>query len=208
MLSSTRMNYTFTPHTQKKMYGVKEKWRSTGTDLQRRDSQHCTWWQWKCLHLNALLIFISGTKSEECHHGMNFHNYERWLRIKLIPNLPPDSVLVVNTAAYHNVQLNLPPTSSSRKSSTIDWLSDCGISLSDQICKPRLYSLIKLLKPWFKTFKTDVLVPHHGQSVLWLLPYHPDLNLTELIWEFVKDYITRKNVSFCLEMPWNWLRKS
>jgi hypothetical protein len=60
-------------------------------------------------------MLILGTKSEEYLHGMNFDNYEIWLRTKLIPNLPPDTVVVVNNAAYHNVQLKLAPTSSSRK---------------------------------------------------------------------------------------------
>jgi hypothetical protein len=96
--------------------------------------------------LNALLILKSGTKSKEYQHRVNFDNYERWLKVKLIPNLPPDSVLVMNNAAYHNVQLNLAPTSSSQKIVTIDQLSDFGILLCDQICKPKLYSLIKLHK--------------------------------------------------------------
>jgi hypothetical protein len=34
---------------------------------------------------------------------MNFDNYERWLKKKLIPNLPPNSVLVVDNAAYHKI---------------------------------------------------------------------------------------------------------
>jgi hypothetical protein len=66
------------------------------------------------------------TKSKEYQHGMNFDNYERWLKVKLIPNLPPYSVLVMNIAAYHNIQLNLAPTSSSQKTVTIDWLLDFG----------------------------------------------------------------------------------
>jgi hypothetical protein len=50
-------------------------------------------------------MFKSGTKSGDYHHEMNFDNYERWLKTKLIPNLPPNSVLLVDNAAYHNVQL-------------------------------------------------------------------------------------------------------
>ena len=30
----------------------------------------------------------------------------RWLEDKLIPNLPPKCVLVMNNAAYHNVQVD------------------------------------------------------------------------------------------------------
>jgi hypothetical protein len=92
-------------------------------------------------------MFKSGTKSEDYHHEINIDNYEIWLKTTLIPNLPPNSVLLMDTAAYHNVQLNAAPTSSSRKSAMIEWLSGRGIPFSDRMCKPELHSLIKLRKP-------------------------------------------------------------
>jgi transposase len=126
---------------------------------------------------------------------MNFDNCESWLKTKLIPNLPAYSVLLMDNAAYHNVRLNSAPTSSSRKSAMIDCLSDRGMPFSDRMCKPELYSLIKLRKPRFKTIKIDALLAEHGHSVLCLLPYHPDLNLNELIWASVKEYVARMSVS-------------
>jgi hypothetical protein len=39
-------------------------------------------------------MFKSGTKYGDYHHEMNFDEYERWLKTKLIPNLPPNSVLL------------------------------------------------------------------------------------------------------------------
>lgn len=41
---------------------------------------------------------------------MNFNNYVKWIREKLMPNIPPNSVIVVDNAPYHNVQLNPAPT--------------------------------------------------------------------------------------------------
>jgi ketopantoate reductase len=70
---------------------------------------------------NALLMCKSGTNCGDSHHEMNFENYERWLKTKLIPNLPLNSVLVVYNVAYHNLQPNPAPTSSFRKSAMIDW---------------------------------------------------------------------------------------
>jgi transposase len=148
---------------------------------------------------NALLKFKSGTKSGDYHHEINFDNYERWLKTKLIPNLPPNSVLLVDNAAYHNVQLNPAPTSSSRKSAMIDWLSHRGIPFIDRMCKPELHSLIKFRKLRFKTFKIDALLAEHGHSTLRLPPYHPDRNPIELIWASIKEYVARKNVSFRLD---------
>jgi hypothetical protein len=90
-------------------------------------------------------------------------------------------VLVMDNGVYHNAQLNLAPTSSSQKSARIDWLSENGISFSEGICKPKLYSLIKMCKPRFRTFRIYALLVKHAYSVHGLLPYHPDLNLIELI---------------------------
>jgi transposase len=143
-------------------------------------------------------MFKSGTKSGDYHHEINFDNYERWLKTKLIPNLLPNSVLLINNAAYHNVRLNPAPTSSSRKSAMIDWLSDRDIPFSDRMCKPELYSLIKLRKR-FKTFKIDALLAEHGHSAFHLPPHHPDLNPNELICVSIKEYVARKNVSFRLD---------
>jgi predicted O-methyltransferase YrrM len=46
---------------------------------------------------------------------MNHENYKKWLHEKLIPNLESKSVIVVDNASYHNVQLNQHPTSNARK---------------------------------------------------------------------------------------------
>jgi hypothetical protein len=62
-----------------------------------------------------------------------------------------------------------------------DWLPERVIPFSDRICKPELYSLIKLRKPQFKTFRIDALHVEHGHSIFCLPPYHPDLNPTELM---------------------------
>ena len=44
------------------------------------------------------------------------------LRERLIPNLPPNYVLVIDNAPYHNVQLNRAPNSNSRRDFMISWL--------------------------------------------------------------------------------------
>jgi hypothetical protein len=78
---------------------------------------------------NALLIFKSGckSKSSDYHDDMNAENYETWLKEKLIPNLPQNSVVVTDNASYHNVQLNRAPTSASRKSEMKEWLMQKNI---------------------------------------------------------------------------------
>ncbi|VEN64476.1 unnamed protein product, partial [Callosobruchus maculatus] len=64
---------------------------------------------------SALLIFKSGCKTGDYHDDMNSTNYEQWLKDYLIPNLPPNSVIVSDNAPYQNIKVDPAPNSSSRK---------------------------------------------------------------------------------------------
>jgi hypothetical protein len=92
---------------------------------------------------NCLTLFQSGTKSGDYHDEMNSANYEKWLRDKLIPNLPCQSVIVKDNAPYHSIQENKAPTSNSRKIEMVNWLKDKQIPYSDDMLKPALYLIIK-----------------------------------------------------------------
>jgi hypothetical protein len=46
---------------------------------------------------NALLMWKADSNTEDYHSQMNFQNYEKWLREKLIPNLPPNLSLLLIT---------------------------------------------------------------------------------------------------------------
>ncbi|CAH2108760.1 unnamed protein product [Euphydryas editha] len=69
---------------------------------------------------NALLMFKSGSKAGD-YHDMNYINYEKWLRTQLIPNLNPNSVVVIDNAPYHNKLMNLAPTSTDKKAKMESW---------------------------------------------------------------------------------------
>lgn len=58
---------------------------------------------------NALLTFKAGGKSGDYHDNMNYENYEKWLKTQLIPNIPPNSVVMVDNASYDNKQYDLVP---------------------------------------------------------------------------------------------------
>jgi hypothetical protein len=57
---------------------------------------------------------------------MNHTNYKKWLQEKLIPNLKPSSIVVVDDASYHNVQINWHPTSNARNAEMLSWLDKHG----------------------------------------------------------------------------------
>lgn len=147
---------------------------------------------------NALLMFKSGTKSGDYHDEMNGTNYEKWLKDKLIPNLPPNSVVVIDNAPYHNVKLNPAPTSNSRKQDIITWLEEKGIAHNPAMLKLQLYQLVKDNRDKYIEYKFDKLLTDDGHSVLRLPPYHPDLNPIELVWATIKGNVAKKNTTFKL----------
>ena len=73
---------------------------------------------------NAYLRFKSQQRMGDYHSEMNSANYQKWLQEKLIPNLPANSVLVIDNAPYHNTLINPPPTSNSKRNVMISWLEN------------------------------------------------------------------------------------
>ena len=51
----------------------------------------------------------------------------RWLEGKLIPYLPPKCVLVIDKAAYYNVQVDRRPVRATKKHLIQEWLTRHGI---------------------------------------------------------------------------------
>jgi len=54
----------------------------------------------------ASLLFKAGSASGDYHSEMN-SNFLKWMKERLITNLPCNSVLVLDNAPYHNIQVYL-----------------------------------------------------------------------------------------------------
>ncbi|KAJ8707389.1 hypothetical protein PYW08_010641 [Mythimna loreyi] len=142
---------------------------------------------------NGLLIFKSVYKTGETH-DMNFSSYKKWLETQLIPNLSPNSVVVLHNAPYQNKVLDPTPTSNDKKSKMESWLAEKGIPFEKNMRKPQLYDLIKKHKDVHKRYVVDEMFKQKNHDVLRLPPYHPDLNPLEMAWVAVKEYVAEKNV--------------
>nr|XP_022913139.1 uncharacterized protein LOC111423981 [Onthophagus taurus] len=138
----------------------------------------------------------SSCTTGDYHREMNFKNYKKWITDQLLPNLPDNSVLVIDNAPYHNKQVNKCPTSTTRKMEMADWLRRRNINFCPQMTKPELYNIIKQNKPRYKEYELDKLLNDRNHDVLRLPPYHPDLNPIELVWTSMKQYVAAKNVTF------------
>ena len=141
---------------------------------------------------NTLLIFKSNQKTGDYHDNMNADNYRRWIEEKLVPNLPANSVLVIDNASYHNVQLEKTPTSNSTKRDMQDWLTRHAIPFRPDMVKAELYEVVKMYKSNFKTYLIDQILQSQGHLVLRLPPYHPELNPIEMMWSEIKRGVAEK----------------
>jgi hypothetical protein len=88
---------------------------------------------------------------------------------------------VVDSALYHNVQINWRPTTNARKSEMLSWFDKHGIWYSSDMTTVEVYDLIKMHKQQYETFVIDGLLAKHAHMVIRLPPYHPDLNPKEKI---------------------------
>ena len=148
---------------------------------------------------NAYTRWKSNCSTGDYHNDMNFENYEKWVTEKLIPNLPPRSVVVIDNAPYHNKQKEKCPTSASTKDNMKQWLMERNIPFSNDMLKPQLYGIIQNFKPRYKRYLIDELFNQKGHDVLRLPPYHPDLNPIELVWASMKEYVANKNTNFSFQ---------
>ena len=147
------------------------------------------------------LVFKSlSTDGRDYHKEMNATVFMDWTIKKLIPALPPKSLVVLDNASYHSVRVEgtKTPTSNNRKAEMQEWLVKNNIKFENKMTKPKLYELIKQNKPPPK-FKFDELLKEHGHEALRLPPYHCDLNPIELIWGDVKGLVGQENSTFKLK---------
>lgn len=141
---------------------------------------------------NALYMFESPENKDENLHYMTSENYIKWMNSQLIPNLKPNSVVVVDDPFYQNLLHNPAPGPNARKQEIIDWLEYRNIVHSTSMLKPQLYQLILQHKESFKEYKIDNLLRNNSHSILRLPPFHPELNPIRQIWPLLKQSLGRK----------------
>ena len=94
---------------------------------------------------NTTLIFHSKKNRGDYHDEMIGEHFEKWFRNKLIPNIQPNSLIVMDNASYHS-QLDDPvPTKSWTKKKMTEWLVRHNITFPKQALKSKIWSIIPKL---------------------------------------------------------------
>ena len=60
-------------------------------------------------------MYKASSCTGDYHKEMNAVNFTKWLTEKLIPNLPPQSAIVMDNASYHSVLVEKCPTTNTKK---------------------------------------------------------------------------------------------
>ncbi|CAG4943652.1 unnamed protein product [Parnassius apollo] len=137
----------------------------------------------------ALTIFKSDSKCGDYHGDMNATNFHNWVSHKLKNKLAPNSVVVMDNASYHCVQVKKKPTMSSLKRDMQDWLRERNVEFTPDNTKSQSE----------KIYVIDEILKASGHIVLRLPPYHPDLNPIELVWADIKNNLATNYINTSLD---------
>jgi transposase len=140
---------------------------------------------------NAKLTYKSTKKTGDYHGQVNYELFSKWFQEKLLPNIPKNSLIIMDNAPYHNVLSPCSaPTSASRKEYMRLWLAQNNVPVSDDCLKPEMIELLNKIAP-APTYAIDVIAAQAGHEVLRTPPYHPELQPIETCWGIVKNQVAR-----------------
>ncbi|PSN49344.1 hypothetical protein C0J52_04294 [Blattella germanica] len=64
---------------------------------------------------------------------MDSYRFTLWFKEQLLPNIPENSVIIMDNASYHSRELCRAPTSNSRKSVMQEWLRKNNVQFDENL---------------------------------------------------------------------------
>lgn len=140
---------------------------------------------------NAKLVFKSTRKTGDYHGQMNHKIFTKWFKEMLLPNIPKNSLIIMDNASYHKVLAeHSDPTRASKKDIIVGWLRKNGVPISDDCLKAELIEIMEKMVP-SPTYELDEIAAEKGHKIVRTPPYHPELQPIEICWGVVKNQIAR-----------------
>lgn len=156
----------------------------------------------------AKTVFKSLRKTGDYHGQMNADIFQKWFKEKLLPNIPPNSFIILDNASYHNTLSNSSsPTAACSKKRIQNWLEANKIPCSADCLKAELIEALGRLAPE-PIYVIDEMARQHGHDVVRTPPYHPELQPIEICWGIIKNEVARnckftmKELEIQLESAW------
>jgi transposase len=163
---------------------------------------------------NAKLVFQAKSNTGDYHGSMDEDNFTRWFTEQLLPNIPDESVIIMDNASYHNMYLDDGvPSLNSKKLLMREWLDSKNIPYEEGHLRPKLVDLINEHRPprIFKLdhmLKNDLRFKDRNITILRTPQYHPELQPIEKCWAVLKQHMamhcdfTMKGLKENLENAW------
>ena len=146
----------------------------------------------------AKIVFKSTRKTGDYHGQMNGELFKKWFSNKLLPNIPQNSMIIMDNASYHNILAEYSaPTPTCSKKRIYAWLDDNKIPCKEDCLKVELIEILRKIAPE-PTYAIDVIARQYGHEVIRTPPYHPELQPIEICWGIVKNEIAR-NCDFTMD---------
>lgn len=139
----------------------------------------------------SLMAFASKTTGDY-HEDMNGEKFTEWFT-SMLCSLPEPSIIIMDNAPYHSMQIDKPPAQSQKKADIVAWLRKNGVDANMNMLKAELVRLLKENKPTKIRYVIDEIALEHGHRVIRLPPYHCEYNAIELVWAQIKGYAARHN---------------
>ena len=122
-----------------------------------------------------------GPMTDDYHADIDAEGFEKWLS-EVLPNLPPNTLVVYDNASYHSKKIeNCTPKSSWRKAQLIEWLDEKNVKYPPKAKKPELWQLARAKAAEEPRYRVDDMIREAGHEPLRLPPYHCELNPIERI---------------------------
>ena len=139
----------------------------------------------------AKLTFRSTKKTGDYHGQMNYDLFAKWFTDQLLPNIPKDSLIIMDNASYHNaVSTHSAPTATCKKARIRSWLEQNKIPLREDCLKAEMIEILTKFAPPL-AYAIDDIATDHGHEILRTPPYHPELQPIETCWGVLKNKIAR-----------------
>ncbi len=142
---------------------------------------------------NAKLVFKASKKTGDYHSSMNWNVFSAWFKDQLLPNIPENSLIILDNAPYHNVLTEEAfPKQNHSAQRLRAWLTHNDIPWRNDMLKSELYELCSRLAPR-PEFLLDRIAFEKGHTILRTPPYHPELQPIETCWAVVKNHVATRN---------------
>ena len=102
------------------------------------------------------LSYSDPKNNGDYHDDMTADHFEEWFGTKLLTNVPPNSLIVMDNASYHSRRSDPVPVKSWTKQKMQDWLQAKGVEFPTNALTAELYSIIQRLKPTLRYVVDDM----------------------------------------------------